>query len=83
MFKILVIIQMVLRQVGEHGDSEMKSPYALLGKRMRRDFHHRRLAACSHQFRKVGQQIERLRRGVGGNLGLAAHSVLNRAENTA
>ena len=32
--KILVIIQMVLRQIGEHGDGEMKSPHPLLGQRV-------------------------------------------------
>ena len=78
--KVLVIIEVVARQVGEHGGRETQSPDALLRQGVRRDFHDDSFAARRHQLGKIGHQIERFGRRIDGRKRPAAPPVLDGAK---
>ena len=56
----LVIVQMVLREIGEHGHANLRASHAVLGDANARCFHRTRSCACITQTRKFRLQHHRV-----------------------
>ena len=63
-FKGLVIIQMILRQVREHAHLKGKAPQPQLVQRLAAGFHYRERAARQHHAAEQRVQVPRLGRGI-------------------
>ena len=78
-----VVVEMVLREVGEDGGGKRQAMSAMLIERVRRNFHRASAAAMSAHLREQGLDFEALRRGVRGRHMLTAKVVKDGAEQSA
>ena len=78
----LVIVEVVAREVGEHGGAELQAQHALLVDTMGADLHHGLFAAGVAHLREHAENVE----GLGGGLvrrdGAGAEVVVDRADET-
>ena len=78
--KSLVVINMVTREVGEHGTSELQSGNTLLCNTVAADFHESVPASGFHHLCEQGIECKRIGRSVSRRIGSTVHIIDNRRD---
>src|SRR5215472_15604064 len=70
-FQVLVVVEMIPREVGERSCLEHQSEDSVLRERVRRHLHHHGICSKLDHFVEGSMKLERIWSGVGGLSGLA------------